>query len=246
MFDASENTILIYDVLEHLISYAYYLSYKFNGNKKCIEIVNTIKSIIINNPSFYYTPYDCHIRVVSMLYRLLDRVGNCDEVKVIMHNHCLCLMNWFQLCHCYPSPADNFEEVVRIRNQMYDGEYITSAFWGDMLRWVVLHNQKELFEDLNVFLNEDLQNVTKCTWMLDANEEDALYEKFAMHKSGEGLAFDASKYKKLSNDIKLVEKQYKKGTFSFDELGFESLEFIIAKYYGNFVRIKREHTMEKS
>lgn len=240
LFNAAENAILIYDVLEHLISYAYYLSYKFNEKKRCIEVVNTIKSIIINNSSFYYTPYDCHIRVVSMLYRLLDRVGNCDDVKVLMHNHCFCLMNWFRLCNSYPSPEDDFEEVVRMRNQIYDGEYSTSAFWGDMLRWIVLYDQKELFEDINNFLNEDLQNVTKCTWMLDAKEEDALYERFAMHKSGDGIAFDSLKYKKLIKDIQLVEKQYKKGKFSFDELGFESLEFIIAKYYGNLVRIKRE------
>ena len=242
-FNPAESTVLIYEVLEHLITYAYYLSFKFDARPQYIRIVNSIKNIIINNAPFYYTPYDCHIRVVGMLYRLLDRVGGEEEVKVIMHNHCMCLMQWFRLCNSYPSPEDDFEDVVRMRNGMYKGEYTTSAFWGEMLRWIVLYDQESLFNNLSTFLNQDLKDVTKCTWLLKADEEDALYERWVMHKAGDGTAFDSSKYKKLAKDIRLIEKQYKKGKFSFDEYCFEGLEFIIAKYYGNLIRAKRESSI---
>ena len=242
-FDPSESTVLIYEVLEHLITYAYYLSFKYNSKKQCIEIVDSIKSIIINNSLFYYTPYDCHIRVVGMLYRLLDRMEDEENLKIIMINHCHTLMNWFLLCKSYPSPEDNFEDVVRMRNGMYNGEYTMSAFWGEMLRWIVLYDQQELFAKLSRFLNEDLKNVTKCTWLLQAAEEDVLYERHAMHKAGDGTSFDSSKYKKMASDIQLVEKKYKKEKFSFDNYSFEALEFIVAKYFGNLVRVKRESSM---
>lgn len=240
-FHPAENTVLIYEVLEHLIAYAYYLSFKFDSREKFVDIVNSIKGIIINNASFYYTPYDCHIRVVGMLYRLLDRAGCFEELKALMYNHCACLVQWFRLCKSYPSPEDDFEDVVRMRNAMYDGEYLTSVFWGEMLRWIVLYDQEALYNDLDAFLNQDLKEVTKCTWLLKADEEDALYESWAMYKAGDGTSFDASKYKKLAKDIRLVEKQYKKEKFSFDEYCFEGLEFIIAKYFGNLIRVKREN-----
>ena len=113
-------------------------------------------------------------------------------------------------------------------------------FFGRSLRWIVLYDQEALYNDLDVFLNQDLKEVTKCTWLLKADEEDALYESWAMHKAGDGTSFDSSKYKKLAKDIQLIEKQYKKEKFSFDEHCFAGLEFIIAKYFGNLVRIRRE------
>ena len=241
-FHPAENTVLIYEVLDHLIAYAYYLSFKLDSREKFFDVVNSIKGIIVNNASFYYTPYDCHIRVVEMLYRLLDRAGCSEDVKVLMYNHCTCLVQWFRLCKSYPSPEDDFEDVVRMRTAMYDGEYLSSAFWGEMLRWIVLYDQKALYNDLDTFLNQDLKEVTKCTWLLKADEEDALYESWAMYKAGDGTSFDASKYKKLAKDIRLVEKQYKKEKFSFDEYCFEGLEFIIAKYFGNLIRVKREES----
>ena len=120
-------------------------------------------------------------------------------------------------------------------------EYLTSAFWGTMLEWIVLMNQRELYDSLQVFFSEDLKEVTKCTWFHKSEEELALYEYHAMNKSGEGAAFQTEgSFDKLKEDMGLLMEQYDKDEFSFETYSFEALEFILCRYYDYLPRVKRE------
>ena len=140
-----------------------------------------------------------------------------------MYNHCTCLVQWFRLCKSYPSPEDDFEDVVRMRTAMYEGEYLSSAFWGEMLRWIVLYDQKALYNDLDTFLNQDLKEVTKCTWLLRADEEISLFEPDAMHNCGEGIAISSKdNYSEFIKEIDFIIKNYENEMFSFEEYSFAS------------------------
>jgi hypothetical protein len=110
-----------------------------------------------------------------------------------------------------------------------------------MLEWIVLMDQRELYDQLQVFLAEDLTDVTKCTWFLKAEEEIALYDASAMNQSGEGVAFEAVRsFDEVKENISFVMNQYEQETFSFETYSFEALEFIICRYYGYLPRVKRE------
>lgn len=240
-YNPVENTVLIYEIIEHLTVYAYYLTYKHAAKEQCTRIMNMIKGIIINNRSFYYTPFDCHIRVVSMLYRLFDRVGFHKDIIAIMNNHCWCLQNWYRLCHGYPSSEDSYEEAVNIRNERNYNEYLSSAFWGVMLQWIALYNQEELFIQIKDFLIDDLKDVTKCTWFIKAEEEDALYMRGVLYNAGDCTSIEVSSFKELKDNVELIKNQYVNDSFSFNDYSFDALEFIIAKYYGSYVQVKREN-----
>ena len=124
-------------------------------------------------------------------------------------------------------------------------DYVTSAFWGTMLEWLVLLDQKDLYVQLQPFLAEDLADVTKCAWFLRASEESAIYDAYAMNKAGDGVAFEPEKsFEDLKEQITFVMDQYSEEKFSYDTFSFDALEFIASRYYGYLVRVKKECTIE--
>ena len=238
-FNPTENTVLIYDTIEHLTVYAYYLSFVYKAKEQCMRVVNMIRNLIINNQAFYYPPYDCHVRTVSMLYRLFERVGIHKDLVAVINNHCIYLCQWYKLYKAYPSPEDSFEEALNIREGRNDNEYQTTIFWGFMMQWIVLYEQQDLYSEIKDFLNEDLRDVTKCVWFIKSEEEDFLYSRGVLYAAGDCTALDTSSYKALKDNIDLVEQQYKKDSFSFNDYSFDALEFILSKYYGSYVRVRK-------
>lgn len=62
-----------------------------------------------------------------------------------------------------------------------------------------------------------------------------------MNQAGEGIALQLEKtFDKFKEKVMFIMKQYEKEQFSFDEYSFEALEFIVCRYYGYLVRVKRE------
>lgn len=240
-----EQRVMLYEVLGYLTSYAYYLSYKGENDdtarNECDNIITSIIQLINSHPQFLYPAYDNNIGVVSMLYRLLDRLGRYSDICVLMKNQCETLAYFYLSFRKYPTSSDSFEDAINIQLGLPSEDYSTSGFWGTMLEWIVLMDQKELYESIQPFLSEDLADVTKCTWFLCSNEEKSLYDPHAMNLAGDGVAYDAEKtFEKMKETVDYVMKQYEREDFSFDTYSFEALEFIISRYYGYLPRVKRE------
>lgn len=244
-YNPVEQRVLLYEVLGYLISYAYYLSFQqeFNSSaqEKCQEVSVSIIQLINNHPQFIYAPYDMHVGIISMLYRLLDRLERVDDIIVLLKEQCTYLAYYYIMYHKYPTSDDSFEDAVNIHMGLQAEDYTTTAFWGTMMEWMVIMNQKNLYQQLQTFLSEDLKAVTKCTWFLRADEESDFYNFYAMNEAGEGVSLDTPEsFEKLKENVEFIMRQYEGERFSFEEYSFEALEFIICRYYGYLPRVKRK------
>ena len=91
-------------------------------------------------------------------------------------------------------------------------------------------------------MKETLREVTKCAWFLRADEELKLYDRHAMNLAGDGTCFEiADNFQDLKKCVEFTINQYKDETFSYETYSFPALEFIVSRYYGYLVRIKREN-----
>ena len=244
-YNTIEQRLLVYEVLGYLISYAYYLSFRREYDSvaagRCYEVHASIINLINNHAQFAYAPYDRHIGIVSMLYRLLDCLERTEDICGLMRHQCTCLAHYYLMYHKYPTAADSIEDAIAIDMGALAEDYQTSAFWGTMLEWIVLMDQSELYQFLQSFLKDDLKNVTKCVWFLRSEEESQFYDVYAMNQAGEGIALQLEKtFDKFKEKVIFIMKQYETEQFSFDEYSFAALEFIVCRYYGYLVRVKRE------
>jgi len=240
-----EKRVILYEILGYLASYTYYLSYigvfDLSARNKCSQITDSIIRLLNNHTEFHYAPYDRHIGIISMLYRLLDRLGRTNDVHALIQMQCHRVAYNYQDFKKYPTPTDDFEDAVNIDMGMPAEEYVTTAFWGVMLEWMVLYEQQTLYDSLHSFLAEDLKDVTKCVWFLRSDEEEHLYEPFVMFKAGEGVVIDLpSSFEELKKVVNFIMKQYKKDVFSYETYSFDALEFIAARYFNALVRVKKE------
>ncbi|MDK2866523.1 MAG: hypothetical protein PWP38_838 [Clostridiales bacterium] len=244
-YNSVEQRVLLYEVLGYLTSYAYYLSFQAQFNKvserKCQQVTGSIINLVNNHPQFYYAPYDRHIGVISMLYRLLDRQGRVDDINTLIQYQCVRLAYYHDMYHKYPTAEDSFEDAVNIHMGLPAEDYLTSAFWGTMLEWFTLLEQEALYQQLQLFLKEDLSKVTKCAWFLRSEEELKFYDAYAMYQAGEGVAFSVEDtFEKLKENIAFIMSQYEGECFSYEAYAFNALEFITCRYYGYLPRVKRE------
>lgn len=245
LYNSVEERVILYELLGYLTTYAYFLSflsdYDAVSKERCNQVHKSIIDLINNYPQILYPPYDRHVGTISMLFRFLNRRGREEDVRGLLHYQCMYSMGYFLKFHKYPTPTDSFEDAINIEMSLPAADYVTSAFWGTMLEWIVLMGQNDLYQELQVFLEEDLKEVTKCTWFLRADEETTLYDPYAMAMAGEGIAFSVEKsFEQLEKRIGFVMEQYKNEVFSFEKYGFRALEFIVCRYYGYLVKIQRE------
>lgn len=242
-----EQRVLVYEILGYLISYAYYLSCKDThdqlSHKNYRDVFTSVVQLINNYPQFFYPPYDKHIGIVSMLYRLLDKMGRHEDINTLIWSQCECLMQYYRMHKKYPSPIDSFEDAVNIDMGFPAEDYVTSAFWGTMLEWIVLMDQQKTYSQLQGFLSEDLAGVTKCTWFLKSEEEIGFYDDWAMNSVGDGVAFKATQsFDETKDCISFIMNKHEQEVFSFETYSFEALEFIVCRYYGYLPRVKREQS----
>jgi len=245
VYNPIEQRVLLYEVLGYLVSYAYYLSFMSGGKvatgEKCWQVVGTIVNLINNHAQFPYAPYDQHVGIISMLYRLLDCIGRSKDIEALLDSQCECLAHLYRRNKQYPTAIDSFEDAVNIYLGTSKEEYVTTGFWGTMLQWMVLMEQSETYQNLQAFLSKDLEEVTKCTWFLREEEEAKFYDRYAMNLAGEGVEIEIEDdFNKLKENIEFIMSQYSDEKFSFEEYSFEALEFIVSRYYGYIVRAKRE------
>lgn len=149
-YNPIEQRVLLYEVLGFLSSYAYYLSfpgeYEETAKEKCNQVLGSIINLINNHSQFPYVPYDQHVGVISMLYRLLDRLGRIEDINTLIQYQCTHLAHYYLMYKKYPTAADSFEDAVNIHMGFPAEDYITSALWGTMLQWMVLLEQEELYQ----------------------------------------------------------------------------------------------------
>ena len=94
-YNIVEQKVLLYEVIGFLTSYAYYLS--DTEFEKVSSIVKTIVCLINNNPQFWYAPYDGHISIVTMICRLIIKVGIQEEVSYYLNTQTMYLMNYYMI-----------------------------------------------------------------------------------------------------------------------------------------------------
>ena len=236
-FSVVEQKIKLYDVVGQLSSFAFVESYIDSG--KANTILNTIVQLVNNNPQFFYAPYDNNIVQTTILCRAFIACGRRESALNLIHNQCIMVSEWFHGLKKYPTPTDSFRDAINIELGNTHDDYVTSSFWGFMLLWIGILNDSSTYESVKSFLENDLKDVTKCVWILRAQEELSLYDEYAMYKSGEGIViktednFDSFKEKLL-----FILDQYQNEVFSFDEYSFPALEIITSHYYNSIPRIK--------
>ena len=245
LYNIVEQRVVLYEVLGYLVTYAYYLSYERKTSKttqqKFNEVLDCIIKLINSYPQWKYPPYDMNVNIISMLYRLLDRAGRTKEVLILLERQVYTLVFYYTLFKKYPSPVDSFEDAINIDMGFQSADYDCSAFWGNIMQWLVVLEQDEMYNNIQSFLSSSLANVTKCTWFLRASDELKLYDRYAMNSTGDCFSIDpVGSFDELKETVKFVMEQYSNEKFSFDEYCFESLEFIICRYYGYLARVKRE------
>lgn len=228
--------MLLYEVIGFLTSYAYYLSdTKF---EKVSSIVKTIVCLISNNPQFWYAPYDGHISIVTMIYRLIIKVGIQDDISYYLNTQTIYLMNYYMIYRKYPTPTDSFQDAIDIEMENIVEDYETSGLWGYFLLWIGVLREEELYMNLKEFLDKDLENVTKSVWFLRAEEEEFLYEYDAMVKAGEGIEIRTEKdFDTFAERIDYILEQYKNELFSYEKYAFPALEMLVCRYYGYVPRV---------
>ena len=237
-----EQRIKIYEVLGYLTSYAYYLNERssiINSYKsKQTHIMNTIVLIFNNCPQVYYPAYDNDISTLSMLYRLLLKYGNKEDIHNLLMSQCYTLLELYSYEKKYPSPVDSFEDAVNIELGLTAEKYEVSGFWGTMLSWIALLDYEDVYNRICKFVSSNLSTVTKCIWIQNSNEESLFYDKYAMQNSGAGYAVhDFKDYKKFRESLLIVLKKNTENKYSYEEYSFNSLEFIVSRYYGYIVRV---------
>lgn len=231
-----EQKVLLYEVAGFLASYAYYLC--DIEYEKAWQIVDTIFSLISYNPQFMYAPYDGHISIVTMIFRVIIKMGNSESVHNLLYAQTMCLMNYYKLFKKYPTPTDSFQDAIDIEMGNAAEDYETSGLWGYFLLWIGVLREEELYNRLKGFLDEDLAKVTKCIWFLREHEEDFFYEYGAMVKAGEGTELKTEKdFDTFVGKIDFILEQYKKETFSYEKYSFPALEMLVCRYYGYVPRI---------
>lgn len=250
-YNAVEQKILLYEVLGYWTTYAYWLSFlgehSQSARDKSRKVCNNIIGLLNNYPQVYYPPYDRHIGVLCAISRLLIRLGRNSDSQAMIQQFCDITAHNFILNKKYPTPDDSFESAVNIEIGLPVPQYQTSAFWGVMMEWLVLLQQKELYQTLQPFLKEDLAEVTKCIWFLRSDEELAFYDSIAMNKAGEGVALSPEHtFEELENTMNFIWSQYEHEVFSYEEYSFEALEFIVCQYYGYIPRVCMEKVLGKA
>lgn len=235
-YNVVENRVILYEVLGYLISYATYLTdIKPDKAKK---VLNSIINLLNNYPEFVYAPYDSDIGIIISLYRLLAKYGRQKEIKAIMRYQGETLKLYYQKNGKYPAPSDSFEEAVKIEFQVNEEQYEVSGFWGYFMLCMICLDCEEIYDEMKIFLDDELKSVTKCVWFFRENEEDEFYNYYAMNLSGEGVSLELEKnYTTLQNKIKFILGQYENEKMSFDEYSFGALEIIICRYYGYIPRV---------
>lgn len=244
LYHSVEQRVILYEMIGYLTTYAYYQCCKNKKDEdswaKGSEVYNSIINLIRNHPQFWYPPYDEHIGIISMVYRLMDRVGNQDDIRYLMDQQCTRLVMEYRMHKRYPAPSDTFEEALSIY-QNQENDYSCSGLWGGILQWMVLMDQEGLYEKCKWNLQEDYKDVAKCAWFLRAEEELKLYDAYAMNLSGDGTCFEIENdFESIKKQIQFVREQYREEIFSYETYSFPALEFIVSRYYRYSVRIKRE------
>lgn len=230
-YNIIEQRVLLYEVVGYLTSYGFYLIAA--DEKLSHEVLNTIITLINNNPQIYYAPYDCHIGVIIMLYRLLVKLKRNDDIEALLGTQTNCLMYHYIGNGKYPSSEDSFEDAVAIEMKNNCSKFETSALWGNFLLWIGAMRLESEYNSLKSFLDEDLESVTKCAWFLRDSEEKIFYEYNAMYKAGDGMEITTEKdYKEFIERIDFILQQYKDECFSYNKYSFDALEMIVCRYYG--------------
>ena len=238
-----EQRVIIYEMIGYLATYAYFLSFRWSRDEqeRSLQIYSSIVQLINENPMFFYPPYDISAGAISMFCRLSDRLGNTENIHIILDQLCYRVALNYRMEKKYPSSADSFEDAVNIYFGFHSVPYQTSAFWGTMLEWFALMEEKMTYAEIRQILSDDLKEVTKCAWFLRAEEEQQFYDLYAMNMAGEGISIEVSDtFEELKEAVDFTMQQYSKEQFTFETYSFDALEFIICRYYGYLPRVKRE------
>lgn len=232
-----EQKVMLYEVIGYLSTFSYFSF--FNNKDKARDILNCIIILMNNHPEIFYSPYDKHIGILNMLYRILGMENRKDEIEILIEFHCNMLTNNYKINRKYPTSADTFQDAVDIEMGNRTEVYNTSVMWGVILEWIIILNQEKLYNELSDFLNNDLKDVTKCVWFLREYEEELFYDEYAMNFAGEGIAIGMENdYKECKAKLDFIFEQYVNEKFSFEEYSFEALELIVCRYYGYIPRPK--------
>lgn len=243
--DSVEQRILLYELLGYWTSYAYWLSFAYKhdrvAQKSCRQVCDSIVGLLNHYPQLFYPPYDGHIAIISMVFRLLLRFRRREEVCALVQRLCNTVAYNYVLYQKYPVPDDCYETAVNLSLGLPVPSYQCSAFWGTMLEWIAVLGQNKLYENLLPFFQEKLQKVTHCVWFLRAEEESAFYAPHAISCAGEGIVLDVpSSFMQLETSVYFLLEQFSTERFSYDTYAFPALEMIVCRYYGYIPRINLE------
>ena len=231
-----EERCMLYEVLWYSLAYTWYLEYYYPA--KASQYLNIIVELMNRYRFFLYLPFDNHVAVMILFYRLLEKHHRTDEISNLMEEQAYTQVQQFRLLHKFPAPSDSYEEAAKIEEGTYDIPYKVSGFWGYYLLLIAKYNDAKLYGYLLSFLKDELEDVSKCVWFCRREDEDLLYQPNAMQKAGVGVEIrPADKYDVFYGEVTALFQTYRQESFSFDENGFEAMEMILCRYFGYIPRV---------
>ena len=234
--DIVEQKVQMYEMVGLLSSFAFGES--FIDPSKANRVLEAVLQLINNYPQFYYPPYDDNIAQITVLCRALIHCGRREDAVAVMNNFAYLVSAWYQLTKKHPSPADTFRDALDIELGNEHEEYSTSVFWGFLLLWIAVLKDQNTYDAVKSFLKNDLKDVTKCIWIMRADEELSLYDPGAMICAGDGITMHPDDdFGSFQKEVEYILRQYQEERFSFDTYSFPALEMILSHYYGILPRV---------
>lgn len=239
-----EQRVFLYETVGFLATFAFFELHNDWENERndIIDgILHTIIKVFNNYPQIYYPPYDNHIGIITIIYRLLLDAGDIDNTKSLLRAQAYKVQGYYHLFHRFPAPSDTFKEAINIEYCTSEvKDYVASGFWGYILLWIAKLSCEDLYLKLIPFLVNEIGEVSKCIWIQNTQEEMCFYDRNAMSKSGTGVSLKiAENYNEFYkiNDLDALLRRYREKSFSYEDFSFPSLEMIVCRYFGYIPRV---------
>uniref|UniRef100_UPI003F4B0023 hypothetical protein n=1 Tax=Brachyspira catarrhinii TaxID=2528966 RepID=UPI003F4B0023 len=235
-----ENRIIIYDVLSRLSVFGLYLLDNDTLYSDTIQpIYYTLYDILNNNSIYQYPVYDNNAIEISMVllffykwYTIKKEDYIIDDIKNMINNIVDGIIVRYKYDGKIFSFSDSYDEVLDIEINNFKPNAKCSILFSVLLEWLVLLDERETYDILVRFINDNFKNITLQNWQIeyDKDDENSLYNYYT-NKYGSANVIWLYDFDKLKDAIKEIDSKVNFLEFSFNKYSFPSISIIASRYF---------------
>lgn len=235
-----ENRIIIYDVLSRLSVFGLYLLDNDTLYSDTIDTIYYAICYILNNNSIYQYPvYDNNAIEISMVllffykwYTIKKEDSIIDDIKNIINKIVDGIIVRYKHDGKIFSFSDSYDEVLDIEINNFKPDSKCSILFSVLLEWLVLLDERETYDILVRFINDNFKNITLQNWQIEYNidDENSLYSYYT-NKYGSANVILRYDFDKLKDAIREIDSKVNFLEFSFNKYSFPSISIIASRYF---------------